>query len=260
VTTTPIILFGATGRMGHAVRASIAEFPDLMLAACVARSTDADGCPSGCSWMTPDQLLSADEGKIPEGAVVIDVSLAAGTARLLDRLERSPRALVSATTGLADAEEERIQALARRAAVLRARNLSAGNAVASGMLRSVPEAAKALFEIDIIEHHHAAKRDAPSGTALGWALLLASERSGDVDREADPSKPRKPGAIRVHSVRSGTAVGTHRALFAGAGETLEIVHTVSDRAVFARGALRAARFLARRSPGLYTLEQMLEQS
>ncbi len=232
----------------------------MALAACVARSTDADGCPPGCSWMTPDQLASGGAGALPAEAVVIDVSLSAGTARLLEWLERSPRALVSATTGLAEAEEERIRALARRAAVLRARNLSPGNEVASGMLRSVPGAAKGMFEMDIIEHHHALKRDAPSGTALGWASILASGRSGDVDIEADPSKPRKPGAIRVHSVRSGTAVGTHRALFAGAGETLEIVHTVSDRAVFARGALRAARFLARKSPGLYTLEQMLEQS
>ena|SRR5882672_3752039 len=246
--------------MGRAVRASIAEFPDMVLAACVARSTDADGCPRGCSWMTPDQLASADAGAIPGGAVVIDVSLAAGTAQLLDWLEGSPRALVSATTGLADAEEERIKALSRRAAVLRARNLSAGNAVASAMLRSVPDAARVLFEVDIIEHHHALKRDAPSGTALGWASLLAPGRSGDIDTEADPSKPRKPGAIRVHSIRSGTVVGTHRALFAGAGETLEIVHTVSDRAVFARGALRAAGFLARMSPGLYTLEQMLDRS
>jgi len=260
VTSTPIILFGATGRMGRAVRASIAEFPELMLAACVARSTDGEGCPAGCVWMTPDQLASGGAGAVPGEAVVIDVSLAAGTARLLDWLERSPRGLVSATTGLAEAEEERIRGLARRAAVLRARNLSPGNAVASVMLRSVPTAAKTLFEVDIVEHHHAAKRDAPSGTALGWASLIASGRGGDVEPGADPSRPRKPGAIRLHSIRSGAAVGTHRALFAGAGETIELVHTVSDRAVFARGALRAARFLAGRSPGLYTLEQTLEQS
>lgn len=259
MTSTPIILFGATGRMGLAVRASIGEFPGLALAACVAPSADPAACPPGCAWMTPDQLVSGAKGSVPAAAVVIDVSLAAGTARLLDWLERSPHALVSATTGLGEEEEERIRALARRAAVLRARNLSPGNAVASAMLRSVPDAARTLFEIDLIEHHHAAKLDAPSGTALGWASLLASG-GGGVNTAADPTKPRSPGEIRVHSLRSGTAVGTHRALFAGAGETLEIVHTVSDRAVFARGALRAARFLAGKSPGLYTLERMLEQS
>ena len=234
---TPIILFGATGRMGRAIRASLGEFPDARLVACVSRATDDVACPPGCAWMTPADLTPA--AHIPEDAVVIDVSLAAGTAWLLDWLERSPRALVSATTGLSEADEDRIRALSERAAVLRARNLSAGNSVASGMLRSVPDAAKALFEIDLIEHHHAAKRDAPSGTALTWASLL------------------KPAEVRVHSIRSGTAVGTHRALFAGAGETLEVVHTVQDRAVFARGALRAACFLGGKRPGLYTLEQVL---
>src|SRR5882672_12819946 len=123
--------------MGRAVRASIAEFPDMALAACVARSTDADGCPPGCSWMTPDQLASGGAGALPAEAVVIDVSLSAGTARLLEWLERSPRALVSATTGLAERDEARIQTLASRTAVLRARNLSVGNAVVSRMLQAV---------------------------------------------------------------------------------------------------------------------------
>lgn len=228
--------------MGRSVRGSIAEFPGLALAACVARSTDAAGCPEGCAWMTPDQLVSQGGEGLPSNAVVIDVSLADGTARLLDWLDRSPRALVSATTGIREADEKRIAALARRAPVLRAMNLSLGNALALTMFRSAPRAGLAAFEIDIIEHHHAAKRDAPSGTALLWSASLGGT----------------PG--RLHSIRSGTAVGTHRALLAGVGETLEIVHTVSDRAVFARGALRAARFLAGKSPGLYTIEQTLEPS
>ena len=88
--------------------------------------------------------------------------------------------------------------------------------------------------------------------------MLAAKGPDAVNRSPDPAKPRDPGEIRVHSIRSGTAVGTHRALFAGAGETIEIVHTVSDRAVFARGALRAARFLAGKPPALYSLEQTLE--
>jgi 4-hydroxy-tetrahydrodipicolinate reductase len=245
VTSIPILLYGASGRMGQAVRGVAAEFPDARLAACVARSTASGGCPEGCAWMTPDQLLSGGGESVPREAVVIDVSLKAGTARLLEWLERSPRALVSATTGLDRAEEDRIVALARRAPVLRATNLSLGNAVACAMLRAAGRAARDLFEIDLVEHHHAAKRDAPSGTALLWASLLA---------------PGEHGKVRIHSIRSGTAVGTHRALLAGTGETLEIVHTVSDRSVFARGAIRAARFLAGRSPGLYTLEHMLETS
>ncbi len=245
--------------MGRAVRASIADVPDLALAACVARSSDAAGCPPGCAWLTPDRLTSAEGKSLPREAVVIDVSLPAGTMRLLDWLDGSPRALVSATTGLGETDEKRIRDLAKRAPVLRAMNLSLGNALALTMLRAVPRAARGALEIDVIEHHHAAKRDAPSGTALLWSATLA-EKPDAVDPAPDMAKPREPGTIRLHSIRSGTAVGTHRALLAGVGETVELVHTVTDRAVFARGALRAARFLAGKSPGLYTLEQMLENS
>ncbi len=242
--------------MGRAVRASIAEYPELTLHTCVARSTDPAGRESGCAWMTPDRLVTGGADAVPGNAVVIDVSLAAGTTRLLDWLDRSPRALVSATTGLSGSDEKRIDDLSKRVPVLRAMNLSFGNALALTMLRSVSPAAQAAFEIDIIEHHHAGKRDAPSGTALLWSASL-TEKSDAVDASPDMTKPREPGKIRLHSIRSGTAVGTHRALLAGAGETVEVMHTVTDRAVFARGALRAARFLAGRQPGHYTLEQTL---
>ena len=224
--------------MGRAVRACLSEFPDASLSACVARSPDDLGCPKGCAWMTPEELFGGGGDALPADCVVIDVSLAAGTARLLDWLERAPRALVSATTGVGEADEKRVEALGTRVPIVRARNFSVGNSVATAMLRSIPGAARALFEIDLVEHHHGAKRDAPSGTALAWAALLA------------------PG-VRIHSIRSGTVAGIHRAIFAGAGETLEVVHTVSDRAVFARGALRAACFLHGKPPGLYTLEQTL---
>jgi len=240
--------------MGRAIRAALRDIPDLDLIACVARRCEdvPEARPAvPCPWLTPDQLF-ADGAVLDPDSVVIDVSLAPGTASLLEWLERSPRALVSATTGLGERDEARIQALASRAAVLRARNLSLGNAVVSRMLQAIPVEAKALFDIDVVEHHHVAKRDAPSGTALLWASALGDEGS------PDPAHPRTPGEVRVHSIRSGTAVGTHRAILAGAGETIEIVHTVSDRAVFALGALRAAQFLRGKPPGLYTLEQTLE--
>jgi len=241
--------------MGRAVRSVIAEFPETRLAVCVSRAKAEDA--SGAAWMTPEDLLAKGDAAVPKDAVVIDVSLAEGTERLLTWLERSPRALVSATTGLGEEAMQRIGALAQRAPVLREVNLSLGSAVACAMFRSLSIPAKESFEIDLLEHHHAAKKDAPSGTAILWSSLLARDLHS-VDLEPDVTKPRAPGTVRVHSVRSGTVPGTHRAILAGAGETLEIVHTVTDRAVFARGAIRAARFLAGKPPGLYTLEQMLE--
>jgi 4-hydroxy-tetrahydrodipicolinate reductase len=257
VTHVPIVLYGASGRMGRAVRGSISEFPDTRIALGIARHPPETGAESALPWMTPDELVTRGARAAPPEAVVIDVSLAAGTPRLLEWLETSPHALVSATTGLGPAEELRIEALARKAPVLRALNLSLGSAVACALFRALPPGAKAAFEIDVLEHHHAAKRDAPSGTALLWASHLAPGPDA-VEAHPDVTRPRASGTVRLHSIRSGTVPGTHRAILAGAGETLEIVHTVTDRSVFARGAIRAARFLSGKPPGLYTLEQMLE--
>jgi 4-hydroxy-tetrahydrodipicolinate reductase len=254
VNPVPILLYGASGRMGRAVRGVIGEFPETTIAVCVSRTPKKgeDG-----TWLTPEELLASGNRAMTKESVVIDVSLAAGTERLLEWLERSPHALVSATTGLSEELTARIGALAQRAPVLREVNLSLGSAVAGTMFRSLSVPAKESFEIDILEHHHAAKMDAPSGTAFLWSSLLARDLHS-VDLKPDVTKTRAPGTVRVHSVRSGTVPGIHRAILAGAGETLEIVHTVTDRAVFARGAVRAARFLAGKPPGLYTLEQMLE--
>src|SRR5262249_27006595 len=132
-----------------------------------------------------------------------------------------------------------------------------GNAIACAMLRAAAHAARGVFEIDVVEHHHAGKRDAPSGTSLLWASLLAKE-GGSVRFAPDVTQPRAAGEVRVTSLRSGSVPGTERAVFAGAGETLELVPSVWARAVFARGAIRWARFLAGKTPGLYTLEQALE--
>jgi 4-hydroxy-tetrahydrodipicolinate reductase len=256
VSRTSIVLFGATGRMGRAIRAALPEFPDTSLAACVAPAPDAS-CAPECPWLTPEDLV-ANPGRVPSDAVVIDVSLAAGTTRLLDALERAPRALLSATTGVGEADERRIRALGSRAAVLRARNLSVGNAVALAMMAAIPPAAGRRLEVDVVEHHHRGKRDAPSGTAMVWASVLAGGGEGMIRADAAATLPRDAGEIRIHSIRSGSVTGTHRAILALDGETLEIVHTVSDRSVFARGALLAARFLGAKPPGVYAFEQVLE--
>ena len=244
--------------MGQAIIAVASEFPDVSLHACVARSLASGNGPAGSTWMTPDDLLKGIRD-LPQDIVAIDVSLPDGTTRLLDILERRPVALVSATTGVGEGEEARIRALSVQVPVLRAPNLSPGNSIVAAMLHSIPAAAKELFEIDVIEHHHAGKLDAPSGTALAWTAMLGPKRTTS-SSSGGPRHPRPKGEICVHSIRSGAVAGTHRALFAGAGETVEVVHTVYDRAVFARGALRAVRFLRGRAPGLYSVEDSVLNS
>lgn len=243
----PILLYGASGRMGQAIRQTLDDpaASDLTLRACVAPERAHGAVPDGCRWLTPEALAKPNGlASMPADLVVIDVSLAAGTERLVEALERSPRALVAATTGLEPTLEARIRALGAQAAVLRAPNLSLGNAVVGAFLRALPKAARAAFDADIVEHHHAGKKDAPSGTALSMAATLGPIGT---TRRADRS-------ARFHSIRAGTVPGTHEVVLSGEGETVTVVHRVEARRVFALGALRAARFLHGRAPGVYSID------
>ena len=140
MSATPLLLFGATGRMGSEIRRLLAV-PDegalFTLAACVASGSVRAECPPGCRWIEASAFGPKDLESLPPDAVVIDVSLAAGTEALVGALERVQRAAVLATTGLADPLESRIEDLARKAAIVRARNLSLGVAVARRWLASI---------------------------------------------------------------------------------------------------------------------------
>ncbi|HKO22445.1 MAG TPA: 4-hydroxy-tetrahydrodipicolinate reductase [Candidatus Eisenbacteria bacterium] len=247
----PILLHGATGRMGRAVRDCLAEFPEVKLVACVAPREQAPGPAPGPLWLTPEELTTRRRREeFPADLVVIDFSLAAGTQELLKTLALWPRALVCGTTGLSPELERSLETLATRVPVFRASNLSLGNALVETLLRALPRHVVRTYTADIVEHHHAGKKDAPSGTAITLARVLGE--AGAVGQEG--------AEIRIQSIRSGTVPGTHHVILGGAGETIEIVHTVTDRGVFARGALRAARFIHGRAPGRYKMDDILLES
>lgn len=239
--------------MGRAIRAALAAEPAaspdrasrVELRACVARSRDDAACPEGCAWIDPGALAEGLRA-LPSDVVVIDVSSGAGTEALVGCLEGTPRALVAATTGLDSETEARLVKLARQVPVLRSRNLSPGIAVLSALLRALPHGARDVYDADVVEHHHAAKKDAPSGTAIALAQLLEGVGTA-----------RRPGGVQTHSIRGGSAPGTHEVVLSGEGEVLTLGHWVHDRAVFARGALVAARFVHGRAPGLFQFEDAL---
>jgi 4-hydroxy-tetrahydrodipicolinate reductase len=240
--------------MGRSVRDCLSEFPDIDLRACVAPSAGEKRAATGdrhVPWLTPEALADpAARASLPDDLVVLDVSAGEGPSRLAKILTEWPRALVAAATGLDRETEARLERLSEKVAVLRAPNLSLGIAVIEGFLRSLPEAARAVFEADIVEQHHAGKRDAPSGTALALAMAIGTSGAGS----------RPGGEVRIASIRAGTAPGMHRIVLSGAGETVEIVHTAYDRSVFARGALRAAQFLHGRPAGLYSMAHIVAQT
>lgn len=208
---------GATGRMGRQVLDELARHPDLAVA-----------------WAAGRQLpetLACD--------VVIDFSCPEGLTRLL---ERSPAPVVTGTTGV-DLDGP------FPVAVLHAPNFSLGVAV---LARLVRDAARALpgYDVEVVELHHSAKRDAPSGTALRLVDGLGPVVSG---RQG----PRVPGEVGAHAVRGGDIVGEHTVYLCGPGERLQLGHVATHRGVFAAGAVHAARWLVGRPPGRYAIEDAL---
>jgi 4-hydroxy-tetrahydrodipicolinate reductase len=255
---------GAGGRMGRTVIQLVLEAEELKLVAAV----DAEG--SSLLGRDAGELAGVAalglplSGRIEELAnadVIVDFSLPVALPRMFAFLEQHPVPLVVATTGLDAALSARIDTLARSMPVIAAPNYSTGVAV----LYYLAEKAAALlpdFDLEILEMHHRHKVDAPSGTALG--LLDAAARGRDVNgRELavygrqGHTGARSDREIGVMTLRGGDVFGDHTLMLAGPGERLELTHRASSRALFARGALRAARYVATQKPGRYGMPQVL---
>jgi 4-hydroxy-tetrahydrodipicolinate reductase len=193
--------------------------------------------------------------------VVIDFSLPVALDALFDAAERHARPLVIATTGLSPALWSRVDALAGKLPVVAAPNYSTGVAV----LYHLAEKASALlreFDLEIVEMHHRHKVDAPSGTALGLAEAAARGRGLNAREHAVYGRQGHTGArtdneIGIMTLRGGDVIGDHTLTLAGPGERLELSHRASNRALFARGALRAARWVVGKAPGRYGMNHVL---
>jgi 4-hydroxy-tetrahydrodipicolinate reductase len=245
--------------MGQAVRAALAGEASLQLAAAL----EASGHPELGSALAPGVELMDDAKAALAGCqVAIDFTVPAATLGALRAAADAGVAYVTGTTGLSEVEREELAELARRIPVLHAPNFS----VAVNLLAwLVAEATRRLgpgYDAEIVEMHHAAKRDAPSGTALRLAEAIAEARgvplAGHLVLErAGETGARPEGAIGVQTLRGGDNPGEHTVLFVGRGERLELAHRSHTREHFARGAVRAAAWLAGREPGLYRIEQVL---
>lgn len=257
---------GAGGKMGARLVALVTETPTLYLAGAVERvghptlGRDA-GEVSGVGRLgvaISDDLPSA----ISHGDVVVDFSSPASTALLLDQALGGSAALVIGTTGLPASSVEVIRQAATRIPIVFAPNMSLGMNV---MFKIVADVARALgsgFDLEIIEAHHRLKKDAPSGTALRLGDVLAEAVGRRLDDVAVYGRhgeigPRTPSEIGIQTVRAGDIVGDHTVVFGGLGERLEITHRASSRDTFARGALRAAAWVAGRPPGCYDMQDVL---
>ncbi len=263
--TTPIRIAvnGASGRMGRALVGLLRGDRRFVLQrAVIAADSELVGQPIAAP-ATPDTPRYAavwDAGEMLD--VVVDFSSPAGLAAALDYCRRHAVALVVGTTGLDPELESRLQAAGRDIAILHAANFSLGMAVLTRLVRAAA-AAMPDWDLEIIEAHHARKRDAPSGTALALGRAAAAARGRDFDdvavraRDGDTGE-RVVGSIGFAAIRGGDVVGEHTVMLASRGERLELIHRATDRDIFARGALVAAAWLAGREPGLYTIDQLID--
>jgi 4-hydroxy-tetrahydrodipicolinate reductase len=248
-----VIINGSSGRMGRAVAETAAESEDIKIVAGI----DVNAAAGDEPFPVYASLSECAE----EADVLIDFSHHEALPSLLDELEKRTLPAVIATTGFSEETKRRIGEVAKKTAIFQAANMSMGVNLIKHL---VAEAAKVLFygfDIEIVEKHHNKKKDAPSGTALALAGAINEARGRDlhyVHGREEKNKLREKSELGVHAVRGGSIVGDHEVIFAGKDEVVTVSHRAYSRRVFAAGAVAAARFLAERKPGLYTMDQVIE--
>ncbi|KAA0147001.1 hypothetical protein FNF29_07628 [Cafeteria roenbergensis] len=264
-TPVAIAISGASGRVGRRLLALSAADSGLRVThALVSRGSSSDGEPVG--KLAPEasslDVRATSRGLGSGPTVLVDFSTPAACVEQATAAAELGIGLVIGTTGLTDADMGVLRKLSDKVPVLVAHNFSLG---VNLLCRIAGEVATALgegFDIEVVEAHHNRKVDAPSGTALGLARAIAGALDRDVAKDLrcgreGPSCKRTPREIGMHSLRMGSVVGDHTAHFSSDFERIELTHRAQSRDVFAAGALRAAKWLARREAGWYTMDDVL---
>lgn len=247
-----VIMHGCNGHMGQVISGLIKEDPEIEIAAGIDL---VDNRENGYPVFTDIDACDV------EADAVIDFCSAKAADKLLDFCVRRQIPVVLCTTGLSEEQLAHVEEASKKVAVLKSANMSLGiNLLMKVLKEAAPQLAQAGFDIEIVEKHHRRKLDAPSGTALVLAdsineafeekYAYTFDRSGR--REARPDKE-----IGISAVRGGTIVGDHDVIFAGTDEVITFSHTAYSRAIFGKGAVQAAKFLAGKEPGWYEMKDVL---
>jgi len=260
-----VAIAGASGRMGRTLIEATLNAQDLQLAAALEISgASALGSDSGepLGRQTGVAVTADVEAAVAASDCLIDFTRPEGSMTHAEACAKQGKVAVIGTTGFSARQRDRIGELARQIPIAMAPNFAVGVNV---LFKLVDVAARALgdeFDVEIIEAHHRHKVDAPSGTALRLGEIAAHALGRDLGQSAVHGRSGDTGerprsAIGFHAVRGGDIVGEHTVMFAGSGERIELVVRSASRMTYALGALRAARFLQGRSPGLYDMQDVL---
>ena len=260
-------IIGVSGRMGIALLRAAPGFSQLIVTGAVASPDSlALGRDAGmlAGLGAANLPVTSDlAGALAQADVAIDFSRATAVPETLRACRQARKPLLLGTTGLGGDLDEELAAAAADIALLVAANTSVAAAVLTELARQAAASLPHSFDIDILDFHHRAKPDAPSGTAFALGRAAAAARGMTLpasatvwDALAGPG-PRPEGQIGFAAIRAGDTVGAHTVLFSGPGEELALTHRATDRAVFARGALAAALWLASKPPGRYGMADFL---
>lgn len=249
-----MIMHGCNGAMGRTITDLVKGQDDIRIVAGVDR----------CDSVKQDYpVYKALEDVEEEADVIVDFAAAAAVDHLLEYCAERKMPVVLCTTGLSEEQTGKVVRAAKETAVLRSANMSLGINL---LLKMVKEAARTLaaadFDVEIVEKHHNQKLDAPSGTALALADSINEAMGDQYHYEYDRSQKhekRNKKEIGISAVRGGSIVGEHDIIFAGKDEVVTLSHTAYSKAIFAKGAMEAAKFLAGKPAGLYSMADVIER-
>ena len=248
-----IIMHGCCGHMGQVISQIVKEDAEAQIVAGID--------PFDNGKMEYPVYKSLEDCK-EEADVVIDFASAKAEDALLDYCREHKLPVVVCTTGLSEAQLQKVKETAKETAVLKSANMSLG---INTLMKLIQDAAKVLatagFDMEIVEKHHRLKLDAPSGTALALADSLNEAMDNQYHYVYDRSQRRQQRddkEIGISAVRGGTIVGEHEVIFAGTDEVIEFKHTAYSKAIFGKGAIEAAKFLAGKPAGRYDMADVIE--
>ena len=260
-----VCIAGASGRMGQMLVEAVRASGDCQLTGALDVATspalgqDAAAFAGHASGVAITSDLTAG---LSGSQFLIDFTRPEGTMAHLRECVKLGVSLVIGTTGFTEEQKKEIEKASSSIAIMMAPNMSVGVNVTMKLLEMAAKAMSTGYDIEIIEAHHRHKVDAPSGTALKMGEVIADALGRDLKECAVYAREgvtgeRVPSSIGFATIRGGDIVGDHTVLFAGTGERIEITHKSSSRATYAQGSLRAVRFLAGRSSGLYDMFDVL---
>ncbi|MFH1371406.1 MAG: 4-hydroxy-tetrahydrodipicolinate reductase [Planctomycetota bacterium] len=254
---------GAAGRMGRRIIAIALEQGDLDVVGAVEKKGHPDLGKDAGIVAGAQQLNVKIAESFPSGAnVVVDFSLPEAVDMTIDYCVGNNAALVLGTTGLSDGQRKKIEGASSKIPIVCATNMSVGMNTLFNLVGKVASMLGDEYDIEIVEQHHRFKKDAPSGSALTLAENIAKatgKKFPDCLSFGRHGKDalRDKSQIGIHAVRAGDITGIHSVIFSTAGETMTLNHTAHSRDTFARGALRAAKWLIDKKPGLYKMADVL---